>query len=84
VIVIDIFITEESTQGSVCNGKGSEGCLQEFQEVDSLYEKGSLKDKKVRAGEVLRGFVSLKQWYIKPLCSLSDEQFKLCLLRKVK
>ena len=56
---------------------------EEFQEVNSLYEKGSLKDQKVSAGEVMRGFVSLKQWHMKPLCSLSDEQ-KLYLLRKVK
>lgn len=45
--------------------------------------KGSLKDQKVSAGEVMRGFVSLKQWHMKPPCSLSDEQ-KLSLLRKVK
>ena len=32
---------------------------EEFQEVNSLYETGSLKDQKVSAGEVLRGFVSL-------------------------
>ena len=50
----------------------------EFQEVNSLCEKGSLKDQKVSAGEVMRGVVSLK-----PLCSLSDEQ-RLYLLRKVK
>ena len=56
---------------------------EEFQEVNSLYEKGSLKDQKVSAGEVMRGFVNLKQWHMKPLCSLSDEQ-KLYLLRKVK
>jgi len=56
---------------------------EEFQEVNSLYEKGSLKDQKVSAGEVMWGFVCLKQWHIKPLCSLSDKQ-KLYLLRKVK
>ena len=56
---------------------------EEFQEVNSLYEKGGLKDQKVSAGDVMRGFVSLKQWHMKPLCSLSDEQ-KLYLLRKVK
>ena len=50
----------------------------EFQEVNSLCEKGSLKDQKV-----MRGVVSLKQWHMKPLCSLSDEQ-RLYLLRKVK
>ncbi|XP_068677168.1 uncharacterized protein [Montipora foliosa] len=55
----------------------------EFQEVNSLCEKGSLKDQKVSAGEVMRGVVSLKQWHMKPLCSLSDEQ-RLYLLRKVK
>ena len=42
----------------------------EFQEVNSLCEKGSLKDQKISAGEVTRGFVSLKQWHMKPLCSL--------------
>ena len=55
----------------------------EFQEVNSLCEKGSLKDQKVSSGEVMRGVVSLKQWHMKPLCSLSDEQ-RLYLLRKVK
>lgn len=55
----------------------------EFQEVNSLCEKGSLKDQKVSAGEVMRGVVSLTQWHMKPLCSLSDEQ-RLYLLRKVK
>lgn len=55
----------------------------EFQEVNSLYEKGSLKDQKVSAGEVMRGFVNLKQWHMKPLCSLNDDQ-RLYLLRKVK
>ena len=55
----------------------------EFQEVNSLCEKGSLKDQKVSAEEVMLGVVSLKQWHMKPLCSLSDEQ-RLYLLRKVK
>ena len=55
----------------------------EFQEVNSLYEKGSLKDQKVSAGEVMQGVVSLKQWHMKPLCSLHDEQ-RLYLLRKVE
>ena len=53
----------------------------EFQEVNSLCEKGSLKDQKVSAGEVMRGVVSLKQWHMKPLCSLSDEQ-RLYLFKK--
>ena len=55
----------------------------EFQGVNSLYEKGSLKDQKVSAGEVMRGVVSLKQWHMKPLYSLRDEQ-RLYLLRKVE
>ena len=53
----------------------------EFQEVNSLCEKGSQKDQKVSAGEVMWGFVSLKHWYMKPLCSLRDEQ-KLYLLKR--
>lgn len=63
--------------------RGAKDVWKEFQEVNSLCEKGSLKDQKVSAGEVMRGFVSLKQWHMKPLCNLSDEQ-KLFLLRKVK
>jgi len=55
----------------------------EFQEVNSLCDKGSLKDQNVSAGEVMQGVFSLKQWHMKPLCSLSDEQ-GLYLLRKVK
>ena len=55
----------------------------EFQEVNSLYEKGSLKDQKVSAGEVMQVVISLKQWHMKPLCSLRDEQ-RLYLLRKVE
>ena len=55
----------------------------EFQEVNTLYEKGGLKDQKVNSGDVMRGIVNLKQWHMKPLSNLSDEQ-KLSLLRKVK
>jgi len=39
----------------------AEDVWEEFQEVNSLYEKGSVKDQKVSAGEVTQGFVSLKQ-----------------------
>lgn len=55
----------------------------EFQEVNLLHKKGSLKDQKVSAGEVMQEFVNLKQWHMKPLCSLNDEQ-RLYLLTKVK
>jgi len=37
----------------------------------------------VSSGEIVRGTVSLKQWHMKPLCSLSDEQ-RLPLLLKLK
>ena len=55
----------------------------EFQEVNSLFEMGKLKDQKISGGEVVRGVVSLKQSHMKPLCSLKDEQ-KISLLIKVK
>ena len=55
----------------------------EFQEVNNLYEKGGLKDQKVSSADVIRGVVNLKQWHMKPLSSLNDEQ-RLALLRKVK
>ena len=55
----------------------------EFQEVNTLYEKGGLKDQKVHSGDVMRGVVNLKQWHMKPLSNLSDEQ-RLLLLRQVK
>jgi len=55
----------------------------EFQEVNTLYEKGGLKDQKVNSGDVMRGVVNLKQWHMKPLSNLSDEQ-RLLLLRQVK
>lgn len=42
-----------------------------------------LKEQKVSSGEIVRGTVSLKQWHMKPLCSLSDEQ-RLPLLLKLK
>ena len=61
----------------------SKNVWKEFQEVNSLYEKGRLKEQTVSAGEVVRGAVNLKQWHMKPLCSLSDEQ-RLYLLGKVK
>ena len=44
---------------------------------------GRLKEQKVSSGEIVRGTVSLKQWHMKPLCSLSDEQ-RLLLLLKVR
>jgi len=44
---------------------------------------GRLKEQKVSSGEIVRGTVSLKQWHMKPLCSLSDEQ-RLPLLLKLK
>ena len=55
----------------------------EFQEVNTLFEKGGLKDQKVYSGDVLRGIVNLKQWHMKSLSNLSDGQ-KLTLLKKVK
>ena len=55
----------------------------EFQEVNTLFEKGGLKDQKVYSGDVLREIVNLKQWHMKPLSNLSDGQ-KLTLLKKVK
>lgn len=54
----------------------------ELQEVNSLYEKGKLKDQKVSTAQAMHGVVCLKQSHMKPLCSLNDEQ-KLALLRKV-
>lgn len=51
-----------------------------FQEVNTLYEQGGLKE--VSSGDAIRGIVNLKQWNMKPLSSLSDEQ-RLSLLRKV-
>ena len=62
--------------------KSSKNVWKEFQEVNSMCEKGGLKDQKVSAGEVMRGIVSLKQWHMKPICSLNDDQ-RLSLLRKV-
>jgi len=44
---------------------------------------GWLKEQKVSSGEIVRGTVSLKQWHMKPLCSLSDKQ-RLPLLLKLK
>lgn len=61
----------------------SKDVWKEFQEVNSMCEKGRLKDQKVSAADVIRGVVSLKQWHMKPICSLSDEE-RLVLLRKVK
>lgn len=55
----------------------------EFQEVNTLFEKGGLKDQKVYSGDVLRGIVNLKQWHMKPLSNLTDGQ-KFALLKKVK
>jgi len=42
---------------------------------------GWLKEQKVSSGEIVRGTV--KQWHMKPLCGLSDEQ-RLPLLLKLK
>lgn len=55
----------------------------EFQEVNTLFEKGGLKGQKANSVDVLRGSINLKQWHMKPLSNLSDGQ-KLTLLRKVK
>ena len=55
----------------------------EFQEVNTLYEKGCLKDQNISGTEVLQGVLSMKQSHMKPLCALSDGQ-KLSLLRKVR
>ena len=55
----------------------------EFEEINTLYEKGGLKDQKVNSVDVMRGIVNMKQWHMKPLSNLSDEQ-RLSLLRKVK
>ena len=51
-----------------------------FQQVNTLYEQGGLKE--VSRGDAIRGIVNLKQWNMKPLSSLTDEQ-RLSLLRKV-
>lgn len=40
--------------------------------MNTLYEQGGLKE--VRSGDAIRGIVNLKQWNMKPLSSLSDEQ----------
>ncbi|XP_015777454.1 PREDICTED: uncharacterized protein LOC107355384 [Acropora digitifera] len=44
---------------------------------------GRLKDQKVYSGEIIimHGTVILKQWHMKPLCSLADEQRLLLLLK---
>ena len=63
--------------------KVSKAVWKEFQEVNSLFEMGRLKEQKVSSGEIVRGAVSLKQWHMKPLCSLTDEQ-RLPLLLKVR
>ena len=62
--------------------KANKAVWREFQEVNSLFEMGRMKEQKVSSGEIVRGTVSLKQWHMKPLCSLSDEQ-RLPLLLKV-
>ena len=62
--------------------KANKAVWREFQEVNSLFEMGRVKEQKVSSGEIVRGTVSLKQWHMKPLCSLSDEQ-RLPLLLKV-
>ena len=53
----------------------------ELQEVNSFFEMGRLKEQKVSSGEIMPGTVSLKQWHMKPLCSLTDEQRLLFLLK---
>ena len=63
--------------------KANKAVWREFQEVNSLFEMGRMKEQKVSSGEIVRGTVSLKQWHMKPLCSLSDEQ-RLPLLLKVR
>ena len=63
--------------------KANKAVWKEFQEVNSLFEMGRMKEQKVSSGEIVRGTVSLKQWQMKPLCSLSDEQ-RLLLLLKVR
>ena len=64
--------------------KVNKAVWREFQDsVNSLFEMRWLKEQKVSSGEIVRGTVSLKQWHMKPLCSLSDEQ-RLPLLLKVR
>ena len=63
--------------------KVNKAVWREVQEVNSLFEIGRLKEQKVRSGEIVRVTVSLKQWHMKPLCSLSHEQ-RLPLLLKVR
>ena len=63
--------------------KANKAVWREFQEVNSLFEMGRMKEQKDSSGEIVRGTVSLKQWHMKPLCSLSDEQ-RLPLLLKVR
>lgn len=50
----------------------------EFEEINPLYEKGGLNDQKANSGDVMRGIVDLKQWYLKSLSNLSDEKDFLC------
>ena len=63
--------------------KVNKGVWKEFQEVNSSCEMGRLKEQKVSSGEIVHSTVTLKQWHIKPLCSLTDEQ-RLPLLLKVR
>ena len=63
--------------------KANKAVWKEFQEVNSLFEMGRLKEQKVSSGEIVHGTVSLKQWPLKPLYSLTDEQ-RLALLLKVR
>ncbi|XP_020901292.1 uncharacterized protein LOC110239880 [Exaiptasia diaphana] len=51
-------------------------------DISSKYEKGDLKDQKVKAVEIIKGKPVLKQWQFKELCSLSDED-RTFLLDKV-
>lgn len=48
-----------------------------------FYEMGKLKEQKVSYGDIFRGTLSLKQWHMKPLCSLTDDN-RLWLLVKVR
>ena len=54
-----------------------------FETLNSMFEKGQLKGQKAKPSEVLKkGKPVLKQWQLKPICSLSsqDQEF---LLEKV-
>ncbi|KXJ09428.1 hypothetical protein AC249_AIPGENE16802 [Exaiptasia diaphana] len=53
-----------------------------FLTVNQKYENGQLKDQKIKNSEIVKGKPLLKQWQLKELCSLGNED-RAFLLQKV-